>query len=87
MNNNTVYVVGIGQGDFLCSGSYVFQGERYQIVGNFREARRFKNKQSAQNWINKLFGTRANVRSENYDIIQIIVNEKGKNEEVFKEYK
>lgn len=80
MNNNTVYVVRIGHGDFLCSGSYVVQGERYQIVGNFRNARRFKNKQSAQNWINKLFGTRANVLSQNYDIIQITVNEKEQKE-------
>lgn len=76
MNNNTVYIVGIGHGDFLCSGSYVVQGERYQIVGDFREARRFKNKQSAQNWMKKLSRTRANVLSENYDIIQITVNEK-----------
>lgn len=76
MNNSTVYVVRIGNGDFLCSGSYVVQGECYQIVGNFREARRFKNKQSAQNWINKLLGARANVLYENYDIIQITVNEK-----------
>ena len=56
-----LYAVNIGNNDFLCTGSYVVQGERYQVVGNYAAARKFKTYDAAKNWAVRLQGTRANV--------------------------
>lgn len=64
-----MYAVRIGKADYLCSGSYIVHGERYQVIGSIGEARRFKQKESAINWIEKLRKTRTNVNS--YEIIEL----------------
>ena len=65
-----MYVIRVGKTDFVCSGSYIFQGERYQVIGNRAEAKKFKKQQSAINYAEKLIETRANVM--NYEIIACI---------------
>ena len=63
-----LYVVSVKHCDFLCSGSYIHQGERYQVVGKYSEARKFKTYDSAKRWVEKLIETRANVSCD-YSIV------------------
>ena len=64
-----MYAVNIGHGDYLCTGSYIVHGEKYQIVRDIANARRFKTWDAAKNWAEHLQKTRANVNE--YTIIDL----------------
>nr|DAZ37106.1 MAG TPA: hypothetical protein [Caudoviricetes sp.] len=68
-----MYVVNVGHGDFLCTGSYVVHGEKYQIIGDVVKARRFKTWDAAKKWATYLQGVRANVNE--YTIIDLMKSE------------
>ena len=65
-----MYVIRIGHSDFICKGSYIVKGEVYQIVGNRKEAIKFKSRQSAINYAERIRLKRANMWCS-YEIVEI----------------
>ena len=48
------YYIVSGHGDYVCCGSYVYQGQSYKVIGKLADARSFKTYQSAQNALSKM---------------------------------
>lgn len=71
-----MFIVNVRNNDYLCTGSYVVNGEKYQVIGDYVQARKFKSYEAADNWASYLQTVRANVG--NYTIIELKAG--GKNE-------
>lgn len=54
-----LYAILLDGTDFVKAGSYVVQGERFQNIGNLKEAKLFKTERAAENYLNRL--VRANL--------------------------
>lgn len=63
-----MFVIDVGHCDFICKGSYVVHGEKYQIVGRVDEAIKFKTEQSAINYVERMWRKRANMCG--YEIVE-----------------
>lgn len=55
------YVINADANCFVCKGSYVYQGEPYKVIGDLKDARKFKNKTSAENELERLLRKYQNI--------------------------
>lgn len=54
-----LYAISLGGSDFVKTGSYVVQGERFQNIGKLKEAKLFRTEIAAKNYLDRL--NRANL--------------------------
>ena len=48
-----IYAIKCGR-DYICKGSYVVQGGRYKVIGDIKEARKFRTENAAQKEVDRL---------------------------------
>ena len=48
-----IYAIKCGR-DYICKGSYVVQGVRYKVIGDIKEARKFRTENAAQKEVDRL---------------------------------
>ena len=58
---NMGYVIKVDGADFVCKGSYIVQGEKFKVIGDLKDARVFKSKESAEKELNKMYNRFANI--------------------------
>lgn len=56
-----MYRIYIPNGGFVCKGSYIFQGHKYKVLGDFENAKTYKKKESAHKDREKMMDRFANI--------------------------
>lgn len=56
-----MYYIQVDSTGYVCKGSFIVQGEPYKVVGEFKDARKFKTFEVAYNTLDRMIDRYANI--------------------------
>ena len=56
-----MYYIQVDSTGYVCKGSFIVHGEPYKVIGELKDARKFKTREAANNALDRMINRYANI--------------------------